>query len=310
MENKKHPLSYGGEMTFLDHLEELRWHLIRSVIALVVFFILAFSFPEFFFETIIMGPSKIEFVSYQMFCNISNTLGIPDLCIDELGFSVQNRKMSGQFTMHIFYSLITAVVFTFPYIFWEIWRFVKPGLYEKEIKATNGATIFVSFLFLIGISFGYFIVSPIAINFLGNYQIVYGGSIINEIDLTSYVETVAMLVLSCGIAFQLPIVIFFLSQIGLVTPQMLKALRKHAIVVILIISAIITPPEPMSQIFLALPLYLLYEFSIMISSVVVDKEAAKENLNNFLSVIWCFTVLGFSAQLEKKKSKAYYSMSK
>ncbi|MBX2843489.1 MAG: twin-arginine translocase subunit TatC [Flammeovirgaceae bacterium] len=296
------------EMNFLDHLEELRWHLIRSVIALVVFFIITFSFPNFFFETVIMGPSKIEFVTYTTFCNLSSAIGIPDLCIDQLNFAVQNRKMHGQFTMHIFYSFVLALVFAFPYLFWEIWRFIKPGLYDNEIKATNGATIFVSLLFLVGVSFGYFIVSPVAINFLGNYQIVETSNILNEIDLTSYVETVAMLVLSCGIAFQLPIVILFLSQIGVVNPKMLRSFRKHAVVTILVISAIITPPEPTSQLFLALPLYLLYEFSIWISAWIVDKEATKDEINTRLSmgIIWITALIGILGKLQQqRKAQAY-----
>ncbi|MEM1134639.1 MAG: twin-arginine translocase subunit TatC [Bacteroidota bacterium] len=262
-------------MSFLDHLEVLRWHLIRSLIAIVVFFIIAFSFPEFFFEIIILGPSKVDFISYQLLCNLIETVGLNDLCIDQLGFSIQNRKMSGQFTMHIFYSFIIGLTLAFPYTFWEIWRFVKPGLYDNEKKISNGATFFVSLLFLMGVAFGYFVVSPVAINFLGNYQIV--GSIVNEIDLTSYVETVTMIVFCCGIMFQMPIVIYFLAKVGVVTPKLLVAYRKHAFVGILVVSAIITPPEPTSQILLSLPIYLLFEFSIWIAGFVVKEEEAKIN---------------------------------
>ncbi|MDW7695215.1 twin-arginine translocase subunit TatC [Flammeovirgaceae bacterium SG7u.111] len=258
------------EMSFLDHLEELRWHLMRAVASIAVFAIAAFLAKSFVFETLILGPSKTTFWTYRMMCKFSDYIGTDALCIDYLPFEVQNRTLTGQFTMHILASFVIGLVCAFPYAFWEMWRFVKPGLYETEQKVSRGATFFVSLLFTTGILFGYFIVSPLAINFLSNYQV--DPSILNEIDLSSYVQTLVMIVLACGVMFQLPIVIFFLSKAGLVTPKFLKQYRKHAAVIILVVSAIITPPDPITQIFVSFPIFMLYEAGILISAWVIKKD--------------------------------------
>ena len=263
------------EMSFVDHLEELRWHLIRGFAAIAIFSVVAFLLPEVFFKKIILGPSTLEFITYQQLCQLSEVLGSQVLCIQKLGFTIINRSMTGQFSMHILYSFIIGFIIAFPYVFWEIWRFVKPGLYANEQKLSTGATVSVSTLFLIGVSFGYFIVSPLAVNFLGNYQI--DTMITNQIDLTSYVSTVATIVMSAGVMFQLPIVVYFLSRVGVLTPAVMRHFRKHSIVVILIISAIITPPDPITQIFISVPIFILYEMSIMISAR-VQKRLEKEQL--------------------------------
>lgn len=260
-------------MSFLDHLEELRWHLIRAVGSIVVFAIIALVSKSFVFGTIILGPSKPDFPTYKALCKLSELINSDALCINEITFEIQNRTMTGQFTMHLLASVIIGLVLAFPYAFWEIWRFVKPGLYETEQKVTRGATFFVTILFLTGVFFGYFVLSPLAINFLTNYQV--DPSILNEIDLTSYVSTIAMMVLACGLMFQLPMVVFFLSKIGVVTPELMKEYRKHAFVVILVIGAVITPPDPITQIFVALPIFFLYQGSIFVSAR-VHKRAAKE----------------------------------
>lgn len=257
-------------MSFLDHLEELRWHLVRSMVAVVVLSVLAFLSKEIIFGQIILGPSRTDFWTYQALCQLSEILHAKFLCVEELPFIIQNRQMTAQFTMHIASSVVAGVILAFPYIFWEFWRFISPGLYHNERKASRGAVFFVTFLFGLGITFGYFLLSPISINFLMNYQL--DPSILNEIDLTSYVNTVIMLVLSSGLMFQLPIVVFFLSKAGIVTPQFLRSYRKHAIVVILIISAIITPPDIFSQVLISLPILLLYEISIQVSRFVIKKE--------------------------------------
>lgn len=263
----------NNEMSFLDHLEELRWHILRGVGSIVVFALIAFFSTSFVFNTIILGPSKVDFITYQVLCNLSEWMESDVLCIKKLSFIIQNRTMTGQFAMHIMSSVVIGFIVAFPYIFWEIWRFVKPGLYNTEQKVTTGATFFVTLLFITGVCFSYFIVAPLAINFLSNYQI--DPSISNEIDLTSYISTLVMIVLSGGLMFQLPMVVYFLSRVGLATPQNMKEYRKHAIVVILILSAIITPPDPMTQLLISFPIIMLYEFSILVSAR-VQKKLAKE----------------------------------
>lgn len=259
-----------SEMTFLDHLEELRWHLIRSLIAIAVFSVAAFLAKGLIFHTIILGPSRTDFWTYQALCRLAEFLKSPALCMDELPFIIQSRQMTGQFSMHITSSFVVGLICAFPYAFWEIWRFIKPGLYPRERKAARGATFFVSLLFITGVAFGYFIVTPVSINFLSNYQL--DPSIKNEFDIVSYVSTFITLVLACGILFQLPIVVLFLTRAGLITPPLLRKYRRHAIIVILILGAVLTPPDPFSQILVALPLFGLYEVSILISKRVIDKE--------------------------------------
>lgn len=264
-------------MSFLDHLEELRWHLIRSIASIMVFAIVAFLSKDLIWDTIILGPSKPDFWTYRAICELSKKVGSEVLCIDELPFIIQSRQMTGQFTMHILSSVVIGLLCAFPYAFWEMWRFIKPGLYEKEQSLSRGATFFVSLLFLSGVLFGYFLVAPLAINFLGNYQVA--DSILNEFDIISYVTTVATLVLACGLMFQLPIVVFFLTKAGLVTPELMRTYRRHAIVIILVVSAIITPPDVISQILIAFPLVFLYQISIFISKMVLRKEEKAEALS-------------------------------
>ncbi|WP_258099647.1 twin-arginine translocase subunit TatC [Marinoscillum pacificum] len=262
------------EMSFLDHLEELRWHLIRSLGAIMVFAVAAFFAKNLVFHTILLGPSRIDFWTYEMLCRLSEILKSEALCIDELPFIIQSRKMTGQFSMHVTSSFVVGIICAFPYAFWEIWRFIKPGLYPTERKAARGATFFVSFLFIIGVLFGYFVVTPISINFLSNYQL--DPSILNEFDIISYISTVITLVLACGILFQLPIVVYFLTRAGLITPEIMRTYRKHAIIVILILGAMLTPPDPFSQILIAMPLFGLYQVSIFISARVIKKEQSTE----------------------------------
>jgi len=264
-----------NEMSFLEHLEALRWHVVRSAIAIVVLSVAAFMAKEFVFGVLILGPSEPDFWFYRMACDLGAKMaGSTAFCIDELPFILQSRKMTGQFSMHITVSLVTGFVVSFPYVFWETWRFISPALYDKEKQNSRGAVLFVSLLFMLGVLFGYYIVSPISINFLANYQV--DPSILNEFDITSYVGTITMLVLACGLMFQLPMVIYFMSKAGIVTPDVLRNYRRHAIVVILILGAIITPPEPFSQILIALPILLLYEIGISISALVNRRRLKKE----------------------------------
>lgn len=254
------------EMPFLDHLEILRWHIIRSLIAVAALSIAAFVMKDIVFGVVILGPSKADFFSYRALCKAGEYFGTTAFCIDELPFIIQSRKMTGQFTMHILSSFVIGFVLAFPYAFWEFWRFIKPGLYPTEKSASRGAVFWVTLLFALGIMFGYFLVCPISINFLSNYSL--DPSIKNEFDIVSYVSTVTMLVLACGLMFQLPMVVLFLSRAGLVGPKSLKAFRRMAIVIILIVSAVITPPDLVSQILIALPLMFLYEISILVSGFV------------------------------------------
>ena len=260
-------------MSFLDHLEALRWHLLRSISAILVLSVAAFVAKSFVFGVVILGPSKVDFVTYRWLCNVSDYLGIPALCIDELPFTIQSRQMTGQFTMHMTSSFVVGFIAAFPFVFWEVWRFISPGLYDQERKAARGAVFFVSLLFFMGAAFGYYILSPLSINFLSNYQL--DPSILNEFDITSYISTLTMLVLASAIMFQLPVVVYFLAMSGLVTSGMLKAYRRHAIVVILVLSAIITPPDVISQVLIAMPILVLYEAGIQIAKRLEKKRALK-----------------------------------
>ncbi|WP_035455499.1 twin-arginine translocase subunit TatC [Algoriphagus terrigena] len=267
-----------GGMSFLDHLEALRFHILRSVAAILILSVAAFMAKDIVFGMIILGPSKVDFFTYRILCELSNYLGVSALCIDELPFTIQSRQMTGQFTMHMTSSFVVGFIVAFPYVFWEIWRFISPGLYDKEANAARGAVLFVSFLFLTGAAFGYFILSPLSINFLANYQL--DPTILNEFDITSYVTTLTMLVLASAIMFQLPVVIYFLSMSGLVTSRMLKDYRRHSIVVILIVSAIITPPDVISQLLIAMPILVLYEVGIGIAKRLEKKRAIKKALED------------------------------
>jgi sec-independent protein translocase protein TatC len=261
-------------MSFLDHLEALRWHILRAISAVLILTIIAFLAKSIVFGVIILGPSKVDFITYRLFCDLGNFLGVAALCIDELPFTLQSREMTSQFSMHMTSSLVVGFVVAFPYLFWEVWRFISPGLYDKEKNAARGAVFFVSFLFFLGAAFGYFVLAPMSINFLANYQL--DPSIVNEFDISSYISTLTMLVLASAIMFQLPVVVYFLSKSGLVTSAMLRSYRRHAIVVILIVSAIITPPDVVSQILIAMPILVLYEAGIQIAKRLEKEKAVKK----------------------------------
>jgi sec-independent protein translocase protein TatC len=250
------------DMGFLEHLEELRWHAIRAISSVFVFSIMAFIYKDFFFDKLVLGPSKTQFITYQVLCQLSEAT-----CIDKLSFELINRSLMGQFMTHMTYSIVTGIVLAFPYVFWEFWRFIKPALHHEEKNAAGGATFFVTILFALGVTFGYLVVAPLAINFLGNYQL--DPSIKNQIDLMSYVSTLVILVLACGLMFQLPVAVYVLSKIGVLTPTFMRQYRRHAVMVILILSAVITPsPDMISQLLVAIPVYFLYEMSVFISAYV------------------------------------------
>lgn len=263
------------EMTFLDHLEELRWHIIRSLFAVVICTIVAFIYGKWIFDNVVFAVAQPDFIFFDWMCSLGKLVGYEEtLCVQEIPFKIQSRQMTGQFTMHISSSLFIGVIASFPYIVWELWRFIKPGLVTKERKFSRGAVLSISFLFFTGVSFGYFIMSPLAVYFLSTYSL--SDVIANEFDITSYVSTIITLVFGSGLLFQLPVVVYFLTKIGMVTPDFMRKYRRHAIVIILIIAAIITPPDPFSQTLIGIPLYMLYEFSILISAMVIRREAKRE----------------------------------
>lgn len=262
------------DLSFVDHLEELRWHVIRSIVAIIVFTIVAFVEVKWIFANVILAPAKANFFTWRVLCSIGNRFNLPDLCIQDIDLELQSRFMTGQFTITIIAAFIIGIVIAFPYVVWELWRFIKPGLHLKERNGSSGAVAAVSLLFAAGISFGYFVIAPLMVYVMVNYQI--SSLIVNQFDITSYVSTFVALVFGSGVLFQLPVVIFFLSKMGIVTPMFLRKYRKHSIVVILIIAAIITPPDPLSQILITIPLYLLFEISIIISAKVYRKKQLEE----------------------------------
>jgi len=262
------------EMSFLDHLEELRWHLIRSLIAVVIFTIGAFVSAKWIFENIVFAPARPEFPTFKVLCKLGNMLNYEGLCITDIPFKVQSRNMTGQFTMHIMASFIIGLMIAFPYVCWEIWRFVKPGLQIRERKYSRGAVAAISVLFFLGVMFGFYVIAPWMVYFLANYSI--SDMVVNEFDITSYVSTVVMMVFGSGLLFQLPVVIYFLTKIGIVTPEFLRKYRKHSIIIILIVAAVVTPPDPLSQMLITIPLYLLFELSILISAGVAKRKAKEE----------------------------------
>src|SRR5688572_12379398 len=262
------------EMSFLEHLEELRWHVIRALIAVVIITIAAFVLAPWIFENIIFAPARVDFPTFKALCKLGDLIGSEGLCVKEIPFKVQSRNMTGQFTMHIMASFIMGLVIAFPYVVFELWQFIKPGLQKSERKYSRGAVASISFLFFTGVGFGYFIIAPWMVYFLANYSI--SDMIVNEFDITSYVSTVVMLVLGSGLLFQLPVVIYFLTKIGIVSPEFLRKYRKHSFVIILIVAAIVTPPDLLSQMLITIPLYLLFEISILISASVARRKAREE----------------------------------
>lgn len=262
-------------MSFLDHLEELRWHLIRSTLAVMVLAVVAFIAKDFIFDVIIFGPKRASFPTYKLLCTSAQAIGLDSFCFTELPFRVQSRTMSGQFSAHIWTSITAGIVIAFPYIIFELWKFISPGLHQNERKNSKGFIFVASLLFFLGVLFGYYVVTPLSINFLGTYQV--SEQVFNDFDLSSYIGLVRACVLSCGLIFQLPIVILFLTKIGVVTPQFLRKYRKFALIIVLTVSAIITPPDIASQVIVAIPVLILYEISIVISSRILKKQLKKQS---------------------------------
>lgn len=265
-----------AEMSFFEHLEVLRWHLIRSAIAVVVFMGVAWTYFDWIFEKVIMAPKSPDFWTYKMMCNLAQRFNLgDDFCVKEIPIQIINIQMAGQFTLQMNASLIIGVMVGFPYLLYEIWRFIKPALSDLERKSAQGFVFYATLLFAIGVLFGYYVITPLSVKFLSNWQV--SPDIVNQITMTSYLSTVATITIGAGIIFELPIIIFILSKVGIMTPQFMRNTRKYAIVIILIISAIVTPtPDALTLLSVAFPMILLYEISISLSGMVQKQKLKKE----------------------------------
>lgn len=251
-------MSVTKEMSFVDHLEELRWHIVRSVIAVVLITIAAFFNKDLIFHDILLAPTRGDFWTYQLFCQFGDAF-----CMEDMEFKMQNRTMAGQFTMHMLSAFITGIIVAFPYIFWEFWRFIKPALSPKELKNARGIVFWTSFLFFLGVLFAYYVIAPFTINFFANYTL--SPTFENIITISNYYGTLCDLVLGIGLVFELPVVVYFLSRIGLLTPHLMRSKKSYAILIIFVLAAIITPPDMFSIWLVAIPMLILYQISITIS---------------------------------------------
>lgn len=262
-------------MSFVDHLEVLRGHLFRCVLAIVAGGIIVAVNNEFFVKKVLMGPAHNDFPTYKWMCDIGRAIGLGDqLCAQDINIKMQSTSVSGQFSMFFTVIIIGGLIISFPYVFYEFWKFIRPALTKKELSTTRGVIFWVSLLFFMGVAFGYFVIAPYTVNFFANFQL--DETIVNQWTITSYVDTLVPLILGTGLAFQLPLVMYFLAKIGIVSPQFLRGARKYAIVIIIVVAGVITPPDVISQIIVSLPLLLLYEVSIWLSSRVQKEQKEAE----------------------------------
>ena len=269
----------GEEMTFVDHLEALRWHIVRSLLAVVIFAITIFINIDWIFEKIILGPLQNDFVSYVAMCRFSHFIRLGDaLCMPPITVKLQNTQFSAAFMSSITIAFVGGFIAAFPYVFWEVWRFIKPALKPSELKSTRGSIFFVSLFFFTGAAFGYFLLGPFTFNFLANYTLGTSNLLETRPTLTDYLENLVNIILGCGIAFELPVLAYVLTKMGIITPSFLTSYRKYAIVVILVMSAVITPsPDWTSQLLVFIPLFLLYQLSIGISKRAYKEMIKKDN---------------------------------
>ena len=273
--------SIESEMSFFDHIEVLRWHIIRSVLAIVVFAVLSFTFYDFVFNQIIMGPKNLDFWTYRMMCKVGDLLSLEGFCVEKIPFNIINTELAGQFMLNINSCLIMAVAIGFPYLLFEVWLFIKPALTDIERRSARGFVLYATVLFILGALFGYYIVVPLSVNFLANISLSV--EITNQITIDSYLSTIATLTLGCGVVFLLPIIVFIMSKLGLMTPEFMRASRRYAAVIILIIAAIITPTaDVITLLTVSAPMFILYELSITVSANVKKRklEAEKEFYKN------------------------------
>jgi len=269
-------LGNNKQMSFLDHLEALRWHVIRSVIALLIITSVLFFYSDFIFDTVLFGPTHPDFITYRALCKLSELLHMGNtLCVEnKIQFNLVNTQMWGQLTMYMWGTFVAGLILTIPYILWEIWKFIGPALKPSELKYARGFVLVASLLFLIGVAFAYFIIVPWTVNFLNDFR-MSKTQINNLLNVSSYVSTVTTLVVWMGVIFELPVVTFILTSIGLISPAFLRKYRKHAVVIVLIVAALIAPPDVASQVFISIPLYLLFEVSIFVSKYAENRKTAK-----------------------------------
>lgn len=266
------------EMSFMDHLEELRWLLVRATIAMLIGATVVFFVSDYVFDHIILGPTKPDFVTYRAFCDLSHWLGFADsICVSEMDFTIQNTDMEGQVNILIWTCISAGFILSFPYILYLLWGFISPALYEHERKNARYFIFISSLLFFLGVLFGYFVIVPMSVNFFATFKV--SEIIKNDFNFDSYIGMIKTSVIACGLFFELPIVIFFLTKLGLVTPQFLRKYRKYGIVIILVVSAIVTPPDVVSQIIVSIPMLLIYEASIFISAYVIKKQLKEAKKN-------------------------------
>lgn len=264
-----------NNMSFLDHLEALRWHIIRSVIVLCIVTGVMFFFNDFVFSVILFGPTKPTFLTYRVLCHLSRMLNLGgDLCMNQVNLKLINTVMAGQLMMSIWGTFVAALILTVPYLLWELWRFIKPALKEKELKSARGFVTVSSLLFLTGTVFSYYVIVPWTVTFLSRFQ-MSGTTVENYIDVRSYISMVTTLVFWSGIIFELPVVSYILTNIGLISPAFLKKYRRHAAVVILVVAALIAPPDVASQVIVSIPLFILFEVSILVSQYAERKKKLK-----------------------------------
>jgi len=258
------------EMSFFDHLEELRWVLVRSAGAILLAACTAFMGYKYLFDAILLAPKTPDFFTNRLMCYLGRLLDSPSFCINTKPFQLINIDMAGQFNTHISVSIYAGLIIAFPYLIYQLWKFISPALYEEERKKARGAILIISLLFIGGVLFGYYFIVPFSVDFLGSYNV--SNQVLNQINLSSYISLVSSLSLVTGLVFELPVLVYFLTKIKLITPTFLRKYRKHAFIVILIIAAIISPPDVLSMTLIAIPLWLLFEVSILVSSSIVKKK--------------------------------------
>jgi sec-independent protein translocase protein TatC len=264
-----------NNMSFLDHVEELRWSLIRSIVGILIGAVIAGIFTDFIFDVIIFGPKRGTFITYEFFCDFGKYFGIvSDFCNPDFNFKVQSREMSDEFSTHIWTSILVGFVVAFPWVLYQVWRFISPGLKSTEKKYSSGFIIVCSLLFFIGVTFGYFVIAPLSVHFMMTYNL--SPEISTEPSLSSYIGYIRASILASGLLFELPVIIYFLTKIGLATPAGLRKNRKFALVIVLIVAAVITPPDVASQIIVAIPVLILYEVSIFISKFVLYRQKRRK----------------------------------
>ena len=267
----------SAEMSFIDHLEALRWHLVRAVIAWLAAAIAIFVYIDWVFDNLVYAPARSNFVTYTALCNLSHKLHLGEsLCMPPVNIPLQGNTISGPFMSALSIAMIGGIIVAFPYLFWELWKFIKPALSSKEIKYARGSIFWVSLCFFAGAAFGYFLLAPFTFNFLANFTLGSTGAYKYMPTLDDYIDTLNSIILGCGIAFELPVLAYVLAKIGIISAKFLRTYRKYAFVVILIVAAVITPsPDWTSQTIVAIPLLLLYEISVILCAR-VDKQKAKE----------------------------------